>query len=188
MAKIEKTLLSIRAAQYVRTATVDSNRSTGNSQESAIREFAAWSGVEIVRTYADDGKSGLTLDGRDALRQMFQDVESGDANYEVVLLWDVSRWGRDQSIIHHCEQFLEQHGIRIEYCAERIEHDDELFASDGSIASVVIKTIKRVMVREYSRELSRDPDTPVTGSAGASYRETAAMGRQNMAAVPLEPA
>jgi hypothetical protein len=31
-----------------------------------------------VRTYADNGKSGLRLDGRDALKQLLIDVEGGD--------------------------------------------------------------------------------------------------------------
>ncbi len=48
----------IRAAQYVRMSTEHQQYSTEN-QADVIREWAAKRGCEIVRTYADDGKSGL---------------------------------------------------------------------------------------------------------------------------------
>lgn len=115
----QKQPLLIRAAQYVRTATVSPNGAAPvHSQSVAIREFAARNGYEIVRTYADLGKGGLTLDGRDALQQMFQAITSGEADFAAVLLYDISRWGRAEEIMDWCETVCNQHGIRVEYCAE----------------------------------------------------------------------
>ena len=56
--------------------------STGN-QSDAIRQYAARRDLEIVRTYADEGKSGLRLDGRDALKQLIADVERGQVDFSV---------------------------------------------------------------------------------------------------------
>ena len=36
------------------------------NQADVIREYAAKRGFEIVRTFADAGKSGLQIEGRDA--------------------------------------------------------------------------------------------------------------------------
>jgi DNA invertase Pin-like site-specific DNA recombinase len=66
------------------------------NQEDVIREYALSRGYEIVKTYADEGKSGLRIQGRAALSALLQDVVSGDAGYEAVLVYDVSRWGRFQ--------------------------------------------------------------------------------------------
>jgi predicted site-specific integrase-resolvase len=60
---------SVRAAQYVRMSTEHQKYSTENQAE-ALQQYAARRGIEIVRTYADEGKSGLRLDGRDALKQL----------------------------------------------------------------------------------------------------------------------
>ena len=49
-----------RAAQYVRMSTEHQRYSTEN-QGDAILEYAARRGLEVVRTYADEGKSGLRL-------------------------------------------------------------------------------------------------------------------------------
>ena len=47
------------------------------NQADAIRQYAERRGIEIVRTYADEGLTGLRLDGRDALKQLIEDVQSG---------------------------------------------------------------------------------------------------------------
>lgn len=83
---------SVQAAEYVRMSTEHLQYSTEN-QRDGIREYAVRRGLEIVRTYADEGKSGLRIDGRQALQQLIKDVESGRADFQVILVYDVSRWG-----------------------------------------------------------------------------------------------
>jgi len=122
--------------------------STENQAE-IISLYAAQRGFEIVRTYADEGKSGLRLDGRDALKQLIQDVEAGQTPFEAILVYDVSRWGRfqdaDQSAYY--EFVCRRAGIAVHYCAEQFEND-------GSLSATIIKSMKRAMAGEYSRELS----------------------------------
>ena len=69
-----------RAVEYVRMSTEHQQYSTEN-QLDAIRAYAAKRSLVIVRTYADAGKSGLRIDGRDALKQLIQDVQSGAADF-----------------------------------------------------------------------------------------------------------
>ncbi len=64
----------MQAAEYVRMSTDHQKYSTEN-QADAIRQYAATRGIEIVRTYADAGKSGLKIEGRDALKQLIDDVQ-----------------------------------------------------------------------------------------------------------------
>ena len=85
----------VPAAQYVRMSTEHQQYSTEN-QGDKIREYAERRGIEIVRTFADEGKSGLRIDGRRALQQLIQTVESGQADFNTILVYDVSRWGRFQ--------------------------------------------------------------------------------------------
>ena len=87
--------LSRRAAEYVRMSTEHQKYSTAN-QASAIRAYAEKRGLEIVRTYADEGKSGLNIEGRGALQRLLHDVGTTEADFEVILVYDVSRWGRFQ--------------------------------------------------------------------------------------------
>ncbi|WBH15305.1 recombinase family protein [Sphingomonas radiodurans] len=122
--------------------------STDNQSE-AIRRYAEKRGYEIVRTYADEGKSGLNIGGRLALQQLLRDVESGRPDFNALLVYDVSRWGRfqDPDEAASYELRCRRAGVHVHYCAEQFEND-------GSIGSSIIKTVKRAMAGEYSRELS----------------------------------
>lgn len=137
-----------RAAEYVRMSTEHQRYSTEN-QADAIRKYADQRNLEIVKTYADEGKSGLKLDGRDALKSLIRDVEAGIANYETILVYDVSRWGRFQDADEsaYYEYVCKRAGITVHYCAEQFEND-------GSPFSTMVKSFKRSMAGEYSRELS----------------------------------
>ena len=137
-----------RAAEYVRMSTDHQKYSTEN-QSDAIRNYAAARRIEIVRTYADAGKSGLKIDGRDALKQLIDDVQTGTADFTMVLVYDVSRWGRFQDADEsaYYEYICKRAGISVQYCAEQFEND-------GSPVSTIVKGVKRAMAGEYSRELS----------------------------------
>src|SRR5262249_6260502 len=39
----------------------------------------------------DEGKSGLSLDGRSAFKQLIDDVEQGEIDFTIILVYDVSR-------------------------------------------------------------------------------------------------
>jgi DNA invertase Pin-like site-specific DNA recombinase len=138
----------LRGAEYVRMSTEHQQYSTQN-QADKIREYAQRRGIQIVRTYADEGKSGLRLDGRQALQQLIKDVESGTADFQVILVYDVSRWGRFQDADEsaYYEYICRRAGIQVAYCAEQFEND-------GSPVSTIVKGVKRAMAGEYSRELS----------------------------------
>jgi predicted site-specific integrase-resolvase len=85
----------VRAAQYVRMSTDQQKYSTQNQAE-AIAAFAAGRGLTVVRTYADEGRSGLDIDRREALQNLIDDVRTGRADFKFILVYDVSRWGRFQ--------------------------------------------------------------------------------------------
>jgi DNA invertase Pin-like site-specific DNA recombinase len=63
----EKSPGLVPAAQYVRMSTEHQQYSTEN-QSGVIRLYAEAHGMDIVRTYCDAGKSGLSLSGRGGLR------------------------------------------------------------------------------------------------------------------------
>ncbi|MGY3610124.1 MULTISPECIES: recombinase family protein [unclassified Bradyrhizobium] len=137
-----------RAAQYVRMST-DKQRYSIENQAAVIAAYAHAHDLTIVRTYADEGESGLRIKNRPGLIQLIEDVRSGETDFGRLLVYDVSRWGRFQDIDEsaHYEFVCKQAGINVAYCAEQ-------FDNDGSMLSSIVKNLKRVMAAEYSRELS----------------------------------
>jgi len=139
----------IQAAAYVRMSTEHQQYSTMN-QLDVIRVYAECNNMEITRIYSDEGKSGVSIKRRVALQNMLKDVQNSQVNYQVILVYDVSRWGRfqDADEAAYYEYICRRSGIKIIYCAEQ-------FNNDGSPISAIVKNIKRIMAAEYSRELSQ---------------------------------
>lgn len=137
----------VLAAQYLRAST-DKQRYSSQSQSAAIAAYAAREGLEIIRTYVDEARSGLTIRRRDGLKDLLQDVMDG-APFSTILVLDVSRWGRyqDPDQAAHYEFLCREAGVSVRYCAEPFE-------DDGSPTMNLLKSMKRVMAAEYSRQLS----------------------------------
>lgn len=136
------------AVAYVRMSTEHQQYSTSNQME-VIREYARRSGLEIVKIYSDEGKSGLNIEGRESLGEMIREIQEGRAAYAHILVYDVSRWGRfqDPDESAYYEYLCRNGGVSVHYCAEQ-------FQNDGSPVSTIVKGVKRAMAGEYSRELS----------------------------------
>ena len=136
------------AAAYVRMSTEHQQYSTSNQMD-VIRDYAKHRGMQITKDYSDEGKSGLNIKGRDSLAQMIQDVQDGKVNFSSILVYDVSRWGRFQDADEsaYYEYICRRAGVAVHYCAEQFEND-------GTPGSTIIKSVKRAMAGEYSRELS----------------------------------
>lgn len=139
----------LKAAQYLRVSTERQDLSL-EFQRATNTAYALEHGYEIVRTYADEGLSGINLKNRPGLKALLGDILGGVADFTLVLVYDVSRWGRfqnpDQSA--HYEFMCVEAGVQVAYCAEP-------FDNDGSPTATLIKQIKRAMAAEYSRDLSQ---------------------------------
>jgi DNA invertase Pin-like site-specific DNA recombinase len=138
----------IPAAQYMRMSRDRQVYSIAN-QTDAIKDYAANRGFEIVQSYVDSGKSGLTVKRRKGLRTLIADVHSGVGAYRALLVYDVTRWGRFQDTDEsaYYEFMLRQAGVAVHYCAEAFEND-------GRLVSSILKHLKRVQAADTSRELS----------------------------------
>ncbi|MFP6557904.1 recombinase family protein [Paraburkholderia sp. B3] len=136
-------------AQYLRMSTDHQQYSTEN-QRAAISEYADKHAMRVVRTYVDEGRSGLTFKGRPGLKSLIADVTQGRADFHAVLVYDVSRWGRfqdaDESSFY--EQLCRRAGIRIIYCEDDI-------ANDGSPVAGLVRQVRRMASGDFSRNLSQ---------------------------------
>lgn len=141
-------MTSIPAAQYLRVSTERQEYSL-DFQSAKIITYAQENGFAVCQTYCDEAKSGLEIGRRAGLSQLLQDVVGGKQSFKVILVYDVSRWGRfqDPDEAAHYEFLCKAAGVRVHYCAEQ-------FRNDGYLPNVILKALKRVMAAEYSRELS----------------------------------
>lgn len=137
-----------KAAIYIRMST-DNQKYSPENQRAAMQVYADRHLIDIVKEYTDGGRSGLNFSGRKDLQAMISDVEAGTQEFSVILVLDVTRWGRYQDVDEsaYYEFICRRAGYDVQYIAEQ-------FTNDGSLQSTLMKNIKRSMAGEYSRELS----------------------------------
>ena len=98
---------------------------------------------------------------------MIAHVQERKADFDVILVYDVSRWGRFQDVDEsaYYEFIRKKAGIQVLYCAEQ-------FKNDGGFVSAIMKNIRRVAAGDYSRDLSAGVlPAVVASSPWASRRE-----------------
>ncbi len=146
--------------------STDYQRYSIENQAAVIAAYAQMHNLSIVHTYRDEGESGLKIKNRPGLIQLLDDVRSGQAEFDHILVYDVSRWGRfqDTDEAAYYEFICKQAGIKVAYCAEQ-------FDNDGSIVSSIVKNIKRVMAAEFSRELSAKVHAGQLRQAALGFRQ-----------------
>jgi len=146
--KMPSAAVKIPAAQYLRMSTDRQDYAIAN-QKAAIRAYAEENDFEVVRTYTDEGKSGLRFEKREGLQALLGDVLCGTADFKAILVYDVSRWGRFQDADEsaYYEFSCKRMGIAVRYCAEP-------FNDPNVPLNAVLKSLKRAMAAEYVRELS----------------------------------
>jgi DNA invertase Pin-like site-specific DNA recombinase len=139
----------LRAAQYVRMST-DHQKYSPENQRIAMASYAEPRGITIVRSFADEGRSGLTIVERNGLNELIRTVEEQRADFDCILVYDVSRWGRFQDVDEsaYYEFICKRSGIAVHYC-------EEDFENDGSLASVLLKSVSRVESANFSKRLSK---------------------------------
>lgn len=139
-------------AAYLRSATELRGESLQRQLEAVLR-YARDHDMQVIRFYCDECGSGLRIDNRPGLAQLFRDVASDAADFDAVLLLDPSRWGRFPCAHDVIAEELARANstVEIHYCFDPPDDAEEISASE------MAEFLKRAMAREYGRGPYSDP-------------------------------
>ena len=112
MKKKEKCYLYIRVstAMQVDGYSLD-------AQKDRLVKFAGFQGMEIVREYCDAGKSGKSITGRPEFQRMLQDVADDRDGVSYILVFKLSRFGRNAADVLNSLQYIQDYGVNL-ICVE----------------------------------------------------------------------
>ena len=92
-----------------------------DAQEESLKAYAEYRELQIAGSYCDAGKSGKNIKGRPAFRQMMTDIKSQKDDISFVLVFKLSRFGRNAADILKSLQLLEDFGIDLVSVEEAID-------------------------------------------------------------------
>jgi len=103
---------------YTRVSTVAQTEGFSlEAQTERLYEYAEYRDLEIADEYCDAGKSGKDIKGRPAFQQMMEDIVCQKDNISYVLVFKLSRFGRNAADILKSLQLLMDYGIDL-ICVE----------------------------------------------------------------------
>ena len=88
-----------------------------DAQRARMKAYADFNDYEIVGEYEDAGKSGKSIEGRWQFNQMMEDVKSGKDNVSYVLVFKLSRFGRNAADVLSTLQVMQDFGVNL-ICVE----------------------------------------------------------------------
>jgi len=103
------------AAGYVRRST-DRQEQSIPDQKKALESYATEHGLGLVKFYVDDAISGASTAGRRAFQQMIKDAQSSRRDFDIIVVYDVKRFGRiDNDEAGYYRHLLRTHGVEVLY-------------------------------------------------------------------------
>ena len=119
------------------------------AQKERLRREAKHRGMQVVGEYSDEGKSGKNIAGRPEFKQMMKDIKSGNDDVDYVLVFKLSRFGRNAADTLNSLQYMEDYGVNL-LCVE--DNIDSAGASGKLIISVLasVAEIERANISEQT--------------------------------------
>ena len=115
------------------------------NQRLMITNYCTQHGLNLVRTFVDDGWSGGNFE-RPGFQEMMQELEKGRA--DIVITKDLSRLGRDMvEASYYAEQYYPEHGIRYIAIADNFDTEHENIMAPFQFA------MNEVYLRDGSRKV-----------------------------------
>lgn len=108
-----------------------------DAQKERIRKYADAFDYEIVGEYEDAGKSGKSIEGRAEFKKMLEDIESNKDDISYVLVFKLSRFGRNAADVLSTVQFMQDYGVNLICVEDGINSDKDAGKLMISVLSAV---------------------------------------------------
>ena len=109
---------TLRCYIYVRVSTsMQVDGYSLEAQRERLLRFAEFQEMEVVREYCDAGKSGKNISGRPEFSQMLQDIAEDRDRVDFILVFKLSRFGRNAADVLNSLQYIQDFGVNL-ICVE----------------------------------------------------------------------
>ena len=122
-----------------------------DAQKSKMKAFADYNEYEIVGEYEDAGKSGKSIEGRLQFNQMMDDIKSGKDSVSYVLVFKLSRFGRNAADVLSTLQIMQDFGVNLICVEDGIDSSKDAGKLMISVLSAVAE-IERENIRVQTME------------------------------------
>ena len=121
------------------------------AQRSRMKAFAEFNDYEIAGEYEDAGKSGKSIEDREEFNRMLEDIRTGKDNVSYVLVFKLSRFGRNAADVLSTLQIMQDFGVNLICVEDGIDSSKDAGKLMISVLSAVAE-IERENIRVQTME------------------------------------
>lgn len=162
----------LRVALYARVSTRKQadKEIPIDSQLKEMRSYAQSQGWKVVAEFLEKGESART-DKRDEFQRMVNMVREGNKPFDLILVWDFSRFARDRKVSILYKEFLRLNDVRVVSMKEPV---------DDSPSGEMTEGIFELLAEHYWKALAQNTMRGMCENASRGYRNggTTPMGYQ----------
>ncbi|MGH7485366.1 MAG: recombinase family protein, partial [bacterium] len=158
-----------RAAIYLRVSSqkqvdtdLDPEGLSLPSQRKRCEAEAKKLGAEVAREYVEPGISGGSVLKRKAFKRLLADIEE-HRDIDVVIIWNVARWARDEIDQWSAFGILQRHGVEVASASEPIDSSPTGMLVFGIMGAIAAHERRRLAI-EVTRGLTQKAE--VGGTPG----------------------
>ena len=122
-----------------------------DAQKARMKAFADYNDYEIVGIYEDAGKSGKSIEGRMEFNRMMEDIKAGKDGISFVLVFKLSRFGRNAADVLSTLQIMQDFGVNLVCVEDGIDSSKDAGKLMISVLSAVAE-IERENIRVQTME------------------------------------
>ena len=142
----------IKVYTYTRISTaMQTDGYSLDAQKARMKAFADYNDYEIVGTYEDAGKSGKSIEGRLEFNRMMEDIKLGKDGVSFVLVFKLSRFGRNAADVLSTLQVMQDFGVNLICVEDGIDSSKDAEKLMISVLSAVAE-IERENIRVQTME------------------------------------
>ena len=122
-----------------------------DAQKARMKAYADFNNYQIVGEYEDTGKSGKSIEGRASFCRMLEDIKSGKDGVAYVLVFKLSRFGRNAADVLSTLQVMQDFGVNLICVEDGIDSSKDAGKLMISVLSAVAE-IERENIRVQTME------------------------------------
>ena len=133
----------MRKKCYIYTRVSTAAQTEGYSLEAQterLRKYADYKDMEVVREYCDAGRSGMSIKGRPAFMEMMDDISCEKDEISCVLVFKLSRFGRNAADVLNSLQFIQDYGVNLVCVEDGIDSSKD----SGKLTITVLSAVAEI--------------------------------------------
>ena len=141
----------IKVYLYTRVSTVmQIDGYSLEAQKTKMKAFCEYNDYEIAGEYEDAGKSGKSIKVRVSFNRMLEDIKSGKGGISFVLVFKLSRFGRNAADVLSTLQVMQDYDVNLICVEDGIDSSKDagklmiLQIWDQTVSQSILKTTEHI--------------------------------------------